>query len=539
VTDTQTMADAVRAAYARGEGDETLEPLVRVAAAGQPVGRFQDGDYVIFYDLRGEREVELTEAFVDPRFDHFPRKDMTVCFATMIRYHPRLEELGVRVAFPPVDEIGDTLSEVVSRAGLRQIKIGESEKAIHITFFLNGRRRDPFPGEDRVVIESDHVSDYTTVPAMKARKVADAVIQALHNPAYDLMVANLANVDVVGHSENAPAIKQAVSTVDAQLGRILAAAGTAGVTVLVTADHGTVERWLYPDGVIDTGHTNSPVPFVLVGPGLDSANLRPDGGLTDVAPTVLQLLGLPQPAATQSGLGLVTGQSLIAGEVPGAPLDCAQDRRRRVLLLILDGWGHNDDEYGNLILAAHTPVMDRLQREHPATTLAAAGEAVGMPAGTVGNSEVGHLHLGAGRLIYSDRVRVNRAIADGSYFENPAFLWAMRGARDAGTRLHLLGIVSFYSSHGDVAHLEALMDLAQREGVPKVYIHSMLGRRGERPESGALYIERIEQKAQSLGQQVVGVIGRFWSLDREGNWDRIEKSYRWLVHGDGRPVYPA
>ncbi|MBU1877658.1 MAG: alkaline phosphatase family protein, partial [Chloroflexi bacterium] len=516
-------ADAVRVAYAQGEDDERMEPIVRVDGTGQPVGRIQDGDYVIFYDLRGEREVELTEVFVDPGFDHFSRPAMTVRFATLIRYHPHLEELGVRVAFPPEEGIADTLSEVVSRAGRRQIKIGESEKAIHITFFLNGKRRDPLPGEDRVVIESDHVRDYTTVPAMKAREVADAVIQALGDPGYDLVVANLANVDVVGHSENDVAIKQAVSVVDAQVGRILDAAQAAGATALVTADHGTVESWLYPDGVIDTGHTVSPVPFVLVAPVLDSATLCSDGSLIDVAPTVLQLLGVPQPA-------LMTGQSLIAGPVPG--------ERRRVLLLVLDGWGHNDAEYGNLIRAADTPVMDRLQREHPSTILAAAGEAVGLPAGTVGNSEVGHLHLGAGRPIYSDRVRVNRAIADSSYDENPAFLWAVRGARDAGTRLHLLGIVSFYSSHGDVAHLEALMDLAHREGVPEVYIHSMLGRRGERPESGALYIARIEDRAQTLGQQVVGVIGRFWALDREENWDRIEKTYRWLVDGLGTAVYP-
>ncbi len=529
----ETMADAVRAAYARGEDDERMEPLVRVNAAGQPLGRIQDGDYVIFYDLRGEREVELTEAFVDPSFDRFPRRDMVVHFVTLIRYHPRLEELGVRVAFPPEEGIEGTLSEVVSRAGLRQIKISESEKASHVTFFFNGRRRDPFPGEDRVIIESDHVRDYTTVPAMQARQVADAVVQALHNPTYDLVVANLANVDVVGHSENAAAIQQAVSTVDEQVGRILDAAGAAGVAAIVTADHGTVERWLYPDGAIDTGHTASPVPCVLVGAALDSAKLRTDGGLVDVAPTVLQLLGVTSPAAAWSPrlageLGGETGHSLIVGDVP--------EGRRRVLLLILDGWGHSDDDYGNLIRAAETPVMDRLQREHPFTTLAAAGEAVGLPPGTVGNSEVGHLHLGAGRLIYSDRVRVNRAITEGSYYQNPAFLWAVRGARDAGTRLHLLGLVSFYSSHGDVAHLEALMDLAQREGAPEVYIHALLGRRGERPESGALYVERIERKAQALGQRVVGVIGRFWALDREGNWDRVEKAYRWLVDGIGTGV---
>jgi 2,3-bisphosphoglycerate-independent phosphoglycerate mutase len=134
-------------------------------------------------------------------------------------------------------------------------------------------------------------------------------------------------------------------------------------------------------------------------------------------------------------------------------------------------------------------------------------------------------------------VRINQALEDGSFFENDAFCWAMQGAKRDGTRLHLLGIVSFYSSHGSVDHLLALMDMARRDGVPEVYIHSMLGRRGERPESGAIYIEQVEREAERMGVgQVATVIGRFWSLDREEHWDRIEKTYRMLVEGRGQPV---
>jgi len=182
-------------------------------------------------------------------------------------------------------------------------------------------------------------------------------------------------------------------------------------------------------------------------------------------------------------------------------------------------------------------VMDRLQVEWPNTRLQASGEAVGMPPGTVGNSEAGHLHIGGGRCFPADRVRINQAIADGSFGQNEAFLWAMRGAKRDGTRLHLLGIISFYSSHGSVAHLKALMRMARDEGVPEVYVHGMLGRRGERPESGAIYVADIEQAAARLGLgRVVSIIGRFWSLDREENWDRIEKTYRWLVYGQGEHV---
>ena len=511
------MAGAVRAAYRAGEVDETMEPIVLVDADGQPVGRFQDGDHVIFYDLRGEREVELTQSFTEPEFDKFPRQDMRVPFVTMIEYDKALD---VRVAFPPIGKIRDTLCETVSAHGLRQVKVAESEKSIHLTFFLNGKRKTPFKGEKRVVVPSPHVMDYTQVPEMSAAAVARATIEALRDEGNDFIVTNFANVDVVGHSEDDEAIKRAVATVDQHIGEVVGAAQQAGVAVLIVADHGTVEKWLYPDGAIDTGHTDSPVPCVLVAPDLPDVALRDGGALTDVAPTVLQLLGLPQPA-------VMTGSTLLVGEV--------ERRRRRVLLLIADGWGQRDELYGNLIAAADTPVMDGLQATQPTTRLAASGEAVGMPAGTVGNSEVGHLHIGAGRCIYSDRVRVNRAIEDGSFFENEVFLWAMRGARRDGRRLHLLGIISFYSSHGSVEHLKALLRLAQREGVPEVYVHGMLGRRGERPESGAIYIEDIEREMQRLGRgRFVSIIGRFWSLDREENWERIEKSYRWLVYGTGR-----
>jgi len=519
------MAEAVRSAYRSGQEDEALEPLVRVDEAGRPVGSIQDGDYIIFYDIRGEREIELTSAFVDRDFAHFTRKPMQVGFATMIEYHP---DLDVRVAFPPLGQLEDTLCEVVSKAGLQQTKVVESEKAIHISFFLNGKRQEAFPGEQRVVVPSPRPALHADMPPqMSAASVADAAIEALHDPTNSLLTVNLCNVDVIGHIEKPDAIRTAVETTDQQAGRIIEAARAAGVTVVLTADHGTVERWYYPDGTIDTGHTDSPVPFVLIDPGLGrDVRLRGGGALIDVASTIVHLLNLPQPAT-------MTGQTLID---PGL-LPAGRGERRRVLLLILDGWGIGDGGSGDLIAQAHTPVMDDLLATWPSTQLTASGPAVGMPAGTVGNSEAGHLHIGGGRVVPADRVRINQALEDGSFYENEAFRWAMRGAKRDGTRLHLLGIVSFYSSHGSVDHLLALMEMARREAVSEVAIHSMLGRRGERPESGAIYIEQVEREAERLGVgQVATVIGRFWSLDREGHWDRIEKTYRMLVEGEGQPV---
>jgi 2,3-bisphosphoglycerate-independent phosphoglycerate mutase len=523
------LAAAVRAAYRAGEDDETMEPLVCVDPAGKPLGRIHDGDYVIFYDLRGEREIELTEAFVAPHFDHFVREPMNTHWVTMIEYHP---DLDVRVAFPPLGIVQDTLSEVVSKAGLRQVKIVESEKGVHLRFFLNGKSERAFPNEEWRIIPSREFSGYLPPPEMRADAVADAAIDAVQDPDIDLVIVNWANVDVIGHSEDREAIKRAVSTVDAQLGRVLDEALLAGVSVVVTADHGTVEKWYYEDGSIDTGHTDSQVPFVLVAPHLENVSVRDGGTLIDVAPTLLELMGIEAPEA-------MGGQSLLAGtdQLPSG----------RAALLILDGWGQRDDAWGNLIQEADTPVMDRLMARFPTTRLEAAGEAVGLPdvvpgrpGKTVGNSETGHLHIGAGRVVPSDRLRIERAIADGSFTSNPALLWAMEGALRDGTALHLLGIISFYSSHGSVEHLKALLRMAKRVNVPEVYVHGMLGRRGEKPESGAIYVGDIENECERLGVgQFVSLIGRFWSLDREHNWDRIEKSYRWLVYGEGRQVPPA
>ena len=521
------LAEAIRVAYKSGEDDESLEPRVLVDDGRKPVGRFQDGDYVIFYNIRGEREVELCRSLLDEDFAHFPGdKNIRLNFVTMIPYDKRLQ---VYVAFPPEEEVRDTLSEVLSKQGLRQMKISESEKAIHVSYFLNGKVPEPFPGEERIVVPSPkEVPYFDQTPEMNAAGVAEAVIHKLGDSGNDFIFANFANIDVVGHIENERAILKAVEAVDFQLGRVLEASRRAGVITLITGDHGTAEKWFYPDGSIDTGHTNSPVPFILVGPEGEepsSWKVRPGGELSDVAPTILELLEIPKPP-------VMTGESLLIQGPQVKP-----QGKRRVLLILLDGWGFRPEANGNMIARAQTPVMDGLQKRYPFAALKAAGEAVGLPEGTVGNSEVGHLQIGAGRRINSDRLRIDRAIEDGSFFKNQAFLWAIRGVKEGGKNLHLLGIVSFFSSHGSVNHLMALLKLAKQESIGKLYLHAMLGRRGEHKESGARYIELIEKETENLGVgRIVSVIGRYWSLDREENWDRVEKTYRMLVYGQGKPV---
>ncbi len=518
-----SIADSIREAYKKGQEDETLEPVIKIDAAGRPLGRRRDGDYVIFYDIRGEREVELTECLTSAEFRPFPRKDdLRLNFVTMVEYDPCLP---VRVAFPAEEKMRNTLAEVITRAGLPLVKIAESEKAAHIGYFFNGKIEEPFAGEERSIVPSPKgVASYTLKPEMSAELVADEVIVRLRDRSCPIIIANLANVDVVGHVEDRQAVLRAVEVVDHALGRIVAECRKQRVTLAVTSDHGTVEDWLYEDGSINTGHTRNPVPFILVHPPLSEPGrviLKECGELADVAPTVLDLLGLGKPSE-------MTGQSLILS---------SGERTKRILLLILDGWGWRKEQEGNLILEAKTPHFDSLWSRCPRSLLDASGEAVGLPPRAVGNSEAGHLHLGAGRRVSLDRVRIDGAIKDGSFFRNPVFLWAARGAREDRRSLHLMGIVSHYSSHGSIGHLLALLRLAKEQELKRVYIHSFIGRRGERPESGAIYMEKVEEASRSIGVgEVVTVIGRHWALDREENWDRLEKAYRALVFGDGTKV---
>ena len=517
---------AIRQAYKEGQEDEAMEPLIAVDSSGSPVGRFQDGDSVIFYDIRGEREIELTESLIDPSFDHFPIDgEIRLNFVTMIEYSSALD---VRIAFEPDGEIKNTLAEAITKAGMKILKITESEKAIHVGYFLNGKKEGRFTGEEMIVIPSpEGVANYALTPEMSAPEVADKICSNLDNPEFPVIVANMSNVDVVGHIEDQEAILKAVETVDQALGKIWEACKQEGTTLIVTADHGTVEEWLYPDGAINTGHTKNPVPFILADFSKENPSfwkLKEKGELTDVAPTVLELLGLPKPRE-------MTGSSLVENLPPS-------DRsRRKILLLILDGWGMREESWGNLIKKARTDFFDRLWARFPHARLEAAGEAVGMPPGTVGNSESGHLHIGAGRRIFLDRVKIDKSIEDGSFFQNPAFIWAMENAKKSNKALHLLGIVSHYSSHGTIGHLFALLRMARKLDVKKVFVHALLGRRGERPESGAVYVAKVADMCQELSLgEIATVIGRFWALDREFNWDRVEKTYKALVRGEGTPV---
>ncbi len=292
----ETAEGAVEAAYARGETDEFVTPTCLSAFAAP-----QDGDGLLFANFRADRAREILSALADPGFDAFdpgPRPDWAAR-AGMVQYSTGLDR-HLDAIFPD-RVLVNTLGEWVAGHGLRQFRLAETEKYPHVTFFLNGGKEEPEEGEDRHMPQSPMVATYDLAPEMAAAEVTDALVGAIE-AGYDLIVVNYANPDMVGHTGDLEAAKAACHAVDAGLGRALAALGRAGGAAIVTADHGNCETMMAEGGGPHTAHTTNLVPVILVG-GPEGAHLR-DGRLADLAPTLLELMGLPQPAE-------MTGESLI------------------------------------------------------------------------------------------------------------------------------------------------------------------------------------------------------------------------------------
>jgi 2,3-bisphosphoglycerate-independent phosphoglycerate mutase len=208
--------------------------------------------------------------------------------------------------------------------------------------------------------------------------------------------------------------------------------------------------------------------------------------------------------------------------------------KKPVVLMVLDGYGLNDRTDGNAIAMAKTPVMDKLMKECPFVKGAASGLAVGLPDGQMGNSEVGHMNIGAGRIIYQDLTRITKDIEDGTFFENKVLLEAMENCKKHDSDLHLWGLLSDGGVHSHNTHLYGLLEMAKRNGLTKVFVHAFLDGRDTPPASGKDYIEQLEQKMEEIGVgKVASISGRYYAMDRDTNWDRVEKAYNSLVKGEG------
>ena len=512
------LAEGVKALYAEGQTDYSLEPLILVNEAGRPLGRIADGDGVIFCCRRGEREIELTEAFTEIGFSHFTRPDFQkLIFVILTLYHEKFA--GLPVAFAP-SNIKQTLAETISAAGLRQLHTSESEKFAHITFFFNGGNNQPFPGEDDVRIPSPKGMPFDQVPELSLAQVSEQVLKGIEQK-YDFIVTNFANGDVIGHTANPDAKVRCAEFVDHHLGRVVENACAAGYVVFITADHGNLELMTTPEGTPHVAHTSNPVDFIVIDPAASgTGNLR-DGTLADVAPTILDALNLRQPPS-------MDGTTLAPGH--------AWNGRRRVLLIILDGWGIGQDDATNPIYLAQTPAWDALLKKYPHSRLQASGEAVGLQMGKAGNSEAGHINIGSGRVVLQDDVRLDAAMKDGSFFKNEVFLDTIDEVKRRGTSLHLLGLLTAKSSHGSIDYPLALLRMAKERGLENVYLHIIFDGRSTEPGSAPALLEKLEEQVEEIGLgQVVTGVGRGIALDRDGNYGKIKRAFDALVNGAGKP----
>ena len=274
---------AVKDAYANGVTDEFVEPVIC-----DPEGTVSDHDSVIFFNYRPDRAREITRAFVDPDFNGFTRQYFPVTFVCTTEYDASMP--NVEVAFPRIS-VRNGLGEYLSSMGLTQLRIAETEKYAHVTFFFNGGVETQFPGEDRVLVPSPKVATYDLQPEMSAVEVADRCVERIESGAYDVIILNFANCDMVGHTGVFDAAVKAVETVDTCVGRVVDATLKMGGIAMITADHGNAEVMTQPDGSPMTAHTTNPVPFILCGAGTE---LR-EGRLADIAPTILDVMGLAVP----------------------------------------------------------------------------------------------------------------------------------------------------------------------------------------------------------------------------------------------------
>jgi 2,3-bisphosphoglycerate-independent phosphoglycerate mutase len=290
----------IEQSYKKGVYDEFIEPC-NIAKKGEPPVLIREGDSVIFFNFRSDRARQLTRALTQPKFTQFPTKKLNLCFVAMTRYDATFK--NILTAFGPIN-FDNTLGRYISDLGLMQLRIAETEKYAHVTFFFNGGIEVPNKNEDRILVLSPKVETYDLKPEMSAYEVTDKVIEAINSDRYDLLILNFANCDMVGHTGNFDATVKAVGTVDDCADRVARRILQRGGNALITADHGNADQMLDESGRDITSHTKNPVPFILLSDAYKNARLRTDGVLADVAPTLLEVMGLKIPKE-------MTGKSLI------------------------------------------------------------------------------------------------------------------------------------------------------------------------------------------------------------------------------------
>jgi len=297
-TPATNILDAMQKSYDAGVTDEFMKPIVVVDENGNPVGTVKEGDVIVFFNFRNDRAKELTIALTQKDLPEEGMKTIPLYYCTMTPYDATFK--GLHVIYPK-ENADNTIGEVLAQAGKKQLRIAETEKYAHVTFFFSGGREDVFENEDRILIPSPKVATYDLQPEMSAYQVRNAVIKAIETEKYDFICLNFANGDMVGHTGVYEAIMKAVKTVDECAGEVVKAACSKNYDILIIADHGNADMVINPDGTPNTAHSLNPVPCILVS---DNYETIKEGILADVAPTLLTIMGIPVP-------GEMTGEILV------------------------------------------------------------------------------------------------------------------------------------------------------------------------------------------------------------------------------------
>lgn len=294
----KSAISAIESSYQKEIFDEFIQPTV-ILSGEKPVATIENNDSVIFFNFRPDRAREITRTLVDKNFKDFATKNLDLYFVCMTQYDESMP--NVNIAFKPTALI-NTYGEIISKNGMKQLRIAETEKYAHVTFFFNGGEEKQYEGEDRVLVPSPKVETYDMKPEMSAYEVTEKVIDCIKSKKYDTIILNYANPDMVGHTGNLEAAIKAVETIDDCVGKVVEAVKEVNGVVLITADHGNSEQMVdYKTGEPYTAHTTNPVPLILV--GMEKAKLKP-GKLSDLAPTMLEIIGIPKPSE-------MTGESLL------------------------------------------------------------------------------------------------------------------------------------------------------------------------------------------------------------------------------------
>ena len=292
-----SAAEGIKASYEADVTDEFIKPIVITGADGKPLAKIEEGDAVIFMNFRNDRAREITAVLTQNDMPDFGMKVIpNLYYCCMTPYDASFT--GLHILFDK-ELVQDTLGEVVSKAGKRQLRIAETEKYAHVTFFFNGGRETPFENEDRILVNSPKVATYDLQPEMSAPEVTEKLVEAINTEKEDLIILNFANGDMVGHTGVYYAICKAVKCIDGCVEKVVNAAIEHGYAILLTADHGNADNAVNPDGSPNTAHSLNPVQFIVINAGDDVKEVK-DGALCNVAPTILKLMGIPQPAAMEA-----------------------------------------------------------------------------------------------------------------------------------------------------------------------------------------------------------------------------------------------